>query len=122
MTPYYKKFLRFHYSAIKRYGERNYTPFEGVTEFNVNYVVSCGTCGKGFLDANHPEFVPYVLELSNGTKFIFVADISLLGIDASILTEEGETAVANGEDLVNRHFVHKLIEKINNSWKATEDK
>lgn len=119
---YYKKFLRFHYSAIKRYGDKYWTPFEGVTEFNVNYVVSCGTCEKGHLDANHPEFVPYVLELSNGTKFLFVADISLLGIEASILTEEGETAVANGEDLVDRKFVKFLITDINYGWKATEEK
>lgn len=46
---FYKKFLKFNYSAIKRYGEKYWTPFEGVIEFNVNYVVSCSVMENGNL-------------------------------------------------------------------------
>lgn len=42
-----KKFLKFRYTAIRRYGEKNWTAKSGVIEFNPNYTVSCSTCEKG---------------------------------------------------------------------------
>lgn len=32
-----KKFLKFRYAAIRRYGEKNWTAASGVIEFNPNY-------------------------------------------------------------------------------------
>lgn len=110
---FYKKFLKFNYSAIKRYGEKYWTPFEGVIEFNVNYVVSCSVMENGNLDANQPELVPYMLELSNGTKLICVADMSMLKEGEVLLSEQGETAVEVGEHNVNRKFVNFLVTNLN---------
>lgn len=109
----YKKFLKFNYSAIKRYGEKHWTPFGGVIEFNINYVVSCGVLEKGHLDANQPEHVPYMIELSNGTKLICVVDQSMLKEGEVVLSEQGETAVEVGENNVNRKYVHFLITNLN---------
>jgi hypothetical protein len=37
-----KKFLRFRYAAIKRYGDKRWTAHADYIEFNPNYTVSCG--------------------------------------------------------------------------------
>lgn len=110
---FYKKFLKFYYSAIKRYGEKYWTPFEGFIEFNVNYVVSCSVLENGNLDANQPELVPYMLELGNGTKLICVADMSMLKEGEVLLSEKGETAVEVGEHNVHRKYVQFLITNLN---------
>lgn len=110
---FYKKFLKFNYSAIKRYGEKYWTPFEGVIEFNINYVVSCGVLENGYLDANQPNHVPYMLELSNGTKLICVVDQSMLKEGEVVLSEQGETAVEVGEHNTSRKHVDFLITKLN---------
>ena len=36
-----KRFLRFRYAAIKRYGAKYWAAGDGYIEFNPNYVVSC---------------------------------------------------------------------------------
>ena len=110
---YFKKILKFYHSAIKRHGDKYWTPFEGVIEFNTNYVVSCSVCEKGHLDANHPEFVPYILDLSNGTRLLFVADMSMIKEGELLLSEQGETAVEVGEHNCDRKYVQFLITDLN---------
>lgn len=41
-----KIFLKFRYTAIRRYGEKKWSAQDGVVEFNPNYTVSVSTCEK----------------------------------------------------------------------------
>lgn len=61
-----KRFLRFRYAAIKRYGAKYWAAGDGYIEFNPNYVVSCSQDEKPLLSNGHDN--PFILELSNGTK------------------------------------------------------
>lgn len=84
-----RKFLRFIYAAIKRYGDKTWTAHTGVVEFNPVYTVSCSECEKGNFGDEHDR--PYIVELSNGTKFLcFINDCCTE--DDGLLSERGETA------------------------------
>lgn len=85
-----KKFLKFTYAAIKRYGDKTWTAHTGLVEINPQYTVSCGECEKGNFGDAHDT--PYIIELSNGTKFLCFINDSLG--DAEVLSEWGETANA----------------------------
>ena len=87
--------MKFRYAAIKRYGERNWTAGSGWVEFNPNYTVSVSKDEtKLFGDSRNAA---YVVELSNGTKFLAFVNNAVLG-DAEILTEDGEAANWAAED------------------------
>lgn len=85
---YAKKFLRFNYVAIKRYGDRKWTAHSGQIEINPCYTVSAGECERLALDDPHDR--AYIFELSNGTKFIALFN-DCIG-DDEVMTEYGEHA------------------------------
>lgn len=41
-----KRFLKFRYTAIRRYGEKKWSAQDGVVELNPNYTVNVSTCEK----------------------------------------------------------------------------
>ena len=62
-----KRFLKFRYTAIRRYGEKKWSATDGVIEFNPNHTVNVSTCE---LEAfSYDKQKAYIVELSNGTKF-----------------------------------------------------
>lgn len=85
---YAKKFLRYYYVAIKRYGDRKWTAHSGQIEINPCYTVSAGECERLGLDDPHDK--AYVFELSNGTKFIALFN-DCIG-DDEVMSEYGEHA------------------------------
>ena len=90
-----RKFLRFTYAAIKRYGDKTWTAHTGVVEFN-------------------PTYTAYIVELSNGTKFLcFINDYC--GPDDYLLSERGETA--NSYAAKSHHDkVKQNIRLLNNTY------
>jgi hypothetical protein len=87
-----KRFLQFDYTAIKRYGARHWAAFHGQVEFNPNYVVSCSLAETRNLRTNGNAYQvdkPYIVELSNGTKFLTWVHGD---VEESIISEAGETA------------------------------
>lgn len=84
-----ERFLRFTYAAIKRYGDRTWTAHTGTIEFNPSYTVSCSKCEKGKF--GNDLDVPYIIELSNGTKFLCFINDYWLAAD-NLLSGAGETA------------------------------
>lgn len=85
-----KKFLRFRYAAIKRYGDKHWTAHADYIEFNPNYTVSCGGCERGNLAQGLDR--PFIFELSNGTKFLAYLHNYGDGPEDEILSEKGEVA------------------------------
>ena len=85
---YTKKFLRYNYVAIKRYGDRKWTAHSGQIEINPCYTVSAGECERLCLADPHDK--PYMFELSNGTKFIALFNDCLAGDE--VISEHGEYA------------------------------
>ena len=85
---YAKKFLRFNYVAIKRYGDRKWTAHSGQIEINPCYTVSVGECERIVLNDAHDK--TYIFELSNGTKFIALFNDCLAGDE--VMSEHGEYA------------------------------
>lgn len=85
-----KRFLKFRYAAIRRYGEKQWTAKAGMIEFCATYVVSCGYCEKsGFgYGLDHP----YIVEMSNGTKFLCYLHNYGEGREDEIMSERGEVA------------------------------
>ena len=81
-----KRFLKFRYTAIRRYGEKKWSAQDGVVEFNPNYTVSVSTCEKnGFSNGAQKA---YIVELSNGTKFLaFLRGFGYAQVE-TILSEE----------------------------------
>lgn len=108
-----RRFLRFYYSAIKRYGDKRWTANSDVIEFNPNYTVSVSGCEKGDFECGKDK--PYIVELSNGTKFLcFFHDFGD-GPDDEILSVQGESANTYvGDDCAKR--VAKNISKLNNIY------
>ena len=85
---YTKKFLRYNYVAIKRYGDRKWTAHSGQIEINPCYTVSVGECERIVLNDAHDK--AYIFELSNGTKFIALFNYCLAGDE--VMSEHGEYA------------------------------
>ena len=104
------KFLKFRYTAIRRYGEKAWAAKSGVIEFNPNYTVSCSTCEKGLsTDCD----TAYIVELSNGTKFLcFMRAFGYAQIE-EILSEEGEAANIEADQQRNIQITKMLIHKLN---------
>ena len=106
-----KKFLKFRYTAIRRYGEKKWIATDGVIEFNPNYTVNVGTCEKeGFSNGSQKA---YIVELSNGTKFLaFLRGFGYAQIE-EILSEEGEQANIEADQQKNAKITKMLIHKLN---------
>lgn len=106
-----KKFLRFRYAAIKRYGDKYWTAHADYIEFNPNYTVSCGGCEKGNLGSD--KDLPFIVELSNGTKFLCFMHNYETGMKDEILSENGEVANSYVSDTCYTK-VRQNINKLNN--------
>ena len=106
-----KRFLKFRYTAIRRYGEKKWSAQDGVVEFNPNYTVSVSTCEKnGFSNGAQKA---YIVELSNGTKFLaFLRGFGYAQIE-EILSEEGEQANIEADQQKNAKITKMLIHKLN---------
>ena len=106
-----KRFLKFHYTAIRRYGEKKWSAQDGVVEFNPNYTVSVSTCEKeGFSNGAQKA---YIVELSNGTKFLaFLRGFGYAQVE-TILSEEGEQANIEADQQKNAQLTKMLLHKLN---------
>lgn len=107
-----KRFLRLKYTAIRRYGESRYTVAAGVMEFNPNYTVGVSSCEKG--EFNTGMDCPYIVELSNGTKFLCFLHNYGSGAEDEVLTEKGEVANSFVDDEKAYAATKKNINKLNN--------
>ena len=105
-----KRFLRFYYAAIKRYGDKRWTAHGDVIEFNVNYTVSVSGLEKDDFTCGNDK--PYIVELSNGTKFLCYFHSFGDGPDDAILSAQGEGANSYAGDECIRK-VAKNINKLN---------
>lgn len=106
-----KRFLKFRYTAIRRYGEKKWSAQDGVVEFNPNYTVSVSTCEKeGFSNGTQKA---YIVELSNGTKFLaFLRGFGYAQVE-TILSEEGEQANIEADQQKNAQLTKMLLHKLN---------
>jgi hypothetical protein len=107
-----KRFLRLKYTAIRRYGESRYTVAAGVMEFNPNYTVGVSSCEKGEFNTGMDS--PYIVELSNGTKFLCFLHNYGSGAEDEVLTEKGEVANSFVDDEKAYAATKKNINKLNN--------
>lgn len=103
--------MKFHYTAIRRYGEKKWSAQDGVVEFNPNYTVSVSTCEKeGFSNGAQKA---YIVELSNGTKFLaFLRGFGYAQVE-TILSEEGEQANIEADQQKNAQLTKMLLHKLN---------
>lgn len=108
-----KKFLQFRYAAIKRYGDKHWTAHTGVIEFNPNYTVSCSDCEKG--DFGNGNDYPYIVELSNGTKFLCFMHNYGTDTEDEVLSEKGEVSNSYAAEACYTK-VKQNINKLNNNW------
>ena len=93
-----RRFLRFYYAAIKRYGDKRWTAHHDVIEFNPNYTVSVSGCEKG--------------DFEYGTKFLCFFHNFGDALDDEILSAHGEAANTYvGDECVKK--VAKNINKLN---------
>lgn len=106
-----KRFLKFRYTAIRRYGEKKWSAQDGVVEFNPNYTVSVSTCEKnGFSNGAQKA---YIVELSSGTKFLaFLRGFGYAQVE-TILSEEGEQANIEADQQKNAQLTKMLLHKLN---------
>lgn len=112
-TTNQKKFLRFRHAAIKRYGEKQWTALNGYIEFNPNYTVSVSKCEVGNFGDDHDT--PYIVELSNGTKFLcFLHEFGDMPEDM-VMSEAGEEATSYAAE-ANYEKVKQNIHKLNGGW------
>lgn len=102
-----KRYYKFRYAAIRRYGEKKWTAGDGVIEFNPNYTVSCSTCEKAGFSTDTDQ--AYIVELSNGTKFLrFMRGFGGYYSD-EILSEAGEQAnIAAGHQANSERVKRKV--------------
>lgn len=106
-----KKFLKFRYTAIRRYGEKKWTAQSGVIEFNPNYTVGCSTCEK---DLPESKDGAYIVELSNGTKFLcFMRGYYGNAQIEDLLSEEGEAANMESDQQRNAELTRQNIHRLN---------
>lgn len=103
--------MKFRYTAIRRYGEKKWSAQDGVVEFNPNYTVSVSTCEKeGFSNGAQKA---YIVELSNGTKFLaFLRGFDYAQVE-TILSEEGEQANIEADQQKNAQLTKMLLHKLN---------
>ena len=94
-----------------RSGEKKWSATDGVVEFNPNYTVNVGTCEiEGF---SYDKQKAYIVELSNGTKFLtFLRAFGYAQIE-EILSEEGEAANIEADQMKNLQITRLLLHKLN---------
>lgn len=85
-----RRFLKFRYAAIRRHGERRWTAKPDVIEFNLGNVVGISGCERHGLDYGLDR--PYLVELSNGTKFLCYMHAYGDGLTDEMLSDMGEAA------------------------------
>lgn len=108
-----KRFLKFRYTAIRRYGEKKWVARDGVIEFNTNYTVSVSTRENEGLSNNAQK--AYIVELSNGTKFLaFLRAFGYAQVE-EILSEKGEQANIEADQQKNAQITKMMIHKLNSS-------
>ena len=101
-----KRFLRFRYAAIKRYGAKYWVAGDGYIEFNPNYVVSCSQDEKPLLSNGHDN--PFILELSNGTKcLVWMHEYGAANGD-EVLSETGEECNATVSESIYAEVKKKI--------------
>lgn len=105
-----RRYYKFCYTTIRRYGEKKWTAQNGVIEFNPNYTVSCSTCEKPNFSSDTDQ--AYIVELSNGTKFLcFMRGFGRAHIE-ELLSEDGEQANIASDQATNfartKQFLHQL--------------
>lgn len=109
-----QRFLRFRHAAIKRYGERNWAATSGYIEFNPNYTVSLSKCEIG--EFGDSRDTAYIVELSNGTKFLcFMRDYGNMPED-EMLSSKGEEANGKAAE-IHYETVKYQIYKLNGGKK-----
>ena len=105
-----KRFLKFRYTAIRRYGEKKWSAQDGVVELNPNYTVNVSTCEKEGLSNGAQK--AYIIELSNGTKFmVFLRGFGYAQVE-EILSEEGEQANIESDQQKNAQLTKMLLHKL----------
>ena len=108
-----KRFLKFRYTAIRRYGEKKWIATDGVIEFNPNYTVNVSTCEiEGF---SYDKQKAYIVELSNGTKFLCFLHEFGNRTEELIMSEAGEEATQFAAE-ANYEKVKQNIHKLNGGW------
>lgn len=106
-----KKFLKFRYTAIRRYGEKKWVACDGVIEFNPVYTVNVSTCERDGFSSSTDQ--AYIVELSNGTKFLaFMRNFGRPQIE-EILSEEGEEANLMADQQSNFPRTKQNIHRLN---------
>lgn len=88
--------MKFKYAAIRRYGEKRWPASNGVIEFNPNYTVGVSSFEKGEFGTEND--IPYIVELSNGTKFLCFLHSYGKGAEDEILSDHGEVANSYAAD------------------------
>lgn len=106
-----RKFLKFRYTAIRRYGEKIWTAKSGVIEFNPTYTVSCSSCEKGI---STERDTGYIVELSNGTKFLCFMRGSFGTVQIEeLLSEDGEQANIESDQQANADRTRRNLYLLN---------
>lgn len=103
--------MKFRYTAIRRYGEKKWVARDGVIEFNTNYTVSVSTRENEGLSNNAQK--AYIVELSNGAKFLaFLRAFGYAQVE-EILSEKGEQANIEADQQKNAQLTKMLLHKLN---------
>lgn len=107
-----KKFFRFVYAAIKRYGDKKWTAARGFIEINTNYVVNIAQDERDIASTETDK--PFIVELSNGTKYLMFLHSFGTKAEDEILSDSGEVANSYVESSIYGR-VKRYINKYNNS-------
>ena len=108
-----RKFLKFRYTAIRRFGERKWTAKDGVIEFNPIYTVNISLYEKSELSSDTDT--AYIVELSNGTKFLtFMRGVFGRAQCEVLLSADGEEYNIQADQQANFQRTKSMIHKLNN--------
>lgn len=108
-----RKFLKFRYTAIRRFGERKWTAKDGVIEFNPIYTVNISLYEKSELSSDTDT--AYIVELSNGTKFLtFMRGVFGRAQSEELLSVEAEAYNLQADQQTNFQRTKSMIHKLNN--------
>lgn len=85
-----KRLFCYQYAAIRRHGEKKWTAARGHIEINPNYVVSISRDERDIWSTELDK--PYIVELSNGTKFLMFMHNYGEDPEDVLLSDSGEVA------------------------------
>lgn len=91
--------MRFRYAAIKRHNNRTWHAAQGgdYIEFNPNYVVNVASIDDYEL-LHNDEDTPYIVELSNGTRFLTYLHGPAIQTADAVVSDSGEAANLQSAD------------------------